>query len=495
MGDMRRTSLLLLAALLLTPAALAQTVAASKIIIRCALSSRLSGPTDTVIYRDCDDGVTYISRGGGAFQEFDAAGGGGGSGTVTSIGVSVPAAFSVTASPVTTSGSIAIGLQAQTANLIWAGPANGAAATPAFRALVSDDIPTLAQAKITSLVADLAAKAASVHGHATSDVTGLDAALGGKAPTSHAHAEADVTNLVSDLAAKVPTARTISTTAPLSGGGDLSANRTLSVAAATTAAVGVVELATDGEVAASVAVQGNDARLSNARTPTAHVHVIADTTSLQASLDTKAATSHNHDGSYEPAGGIATHAAAADPHTGYQREAEKAAANGYASLDGTGKVPSAQLPPSGSDPWTYLVLAADFTTSSATAVDVTGLAFTPAANLRYQVEAVLFTRTATATVGPRPGVAWPTGLTDGVATVRQTSAAATEVLQFGNSSAAVLAPVGGVPTTTGSWPASIGVTMIVGASPSGAFRVQLASETAATNVIAKAGSFLRYRVY
>ena len=39
---------------------------------------------------------------------------------------------------------------------------------------------------------------------------------------------------------------------------------------ATTTALGVVELATDGESAANVAVQGNDARMSNARTPTAH---------------------------------------------------------------------------------------------------------------------------------------------------------------------------------------------------------------------------------
>ncbi|HJS44148.1 MAG TPA: hypothetical protein VJ755_11795, partial [Gemmatimonadales bacterium] len=41
---------------------------------------------------------------------------------------------------------------------------------------------------------------------------------------------------------------------------------------------------------------------------------------------------------------ISTHAAAADPHTVYQKESEKAVANGYASLDATGKVPSAQLP-------------------------------------------------------------------------------------------------------------------------------------------------------
>jgi hypothetical protein len=39
---------------------------------------------------------------------------------------------------------------------------------------------------------------------------------------------------------------------------------------ATTTAQGIVELATDGETASGVVVQGNDSRLSNARTPTAH---------------------------------------------------------------------------------------------------------------------------------------------------------------------------------------------------------------------------------
>ncbi len=51
--------------------------------------------------------------------------------------------------------------------------------------------------------------------------------------------------------------------------------------------------------------------------------------------------------SFEPAGtaasAVAAHAAAADPHTGYQRESEKAAASGYASLDGNTRVPTAQL--------------------------------------------------------------------------------------------------------------------------------------------------------
>jgi hypothetical protein len=87
------------------------------------------------------------------------------------------------------------------------------------------------------------------------------------------------TQLDTALNLKVDTSRTINTTSPLSGGGDLSADRTLSVSAATTTTTGVVELATDGENAASVVVQGNDARLSDSRTPLSHVHAAADVTS------------------------------------------------------------------------------------------------------------------------------------------------------------------------------------------------------------------------
>ena len=41
---------------------------------------------------------------------------------------------------------------------------------------------------------------------------------------------------------------------------------------------------------------------------------------------------------------LVAHCAAADPHTIYQKESEKGAANGYAGLDANGKVPAAQLP-------------------------------------------------------------------------------------------------------------------------------------------------------
>lgn len=46
---------------------------------------------------------------------------------------------------------------------------------------------------------------------------------------------------------------------------------------------------------------------------------------------------------FEAAGAVATHAALADPHTVYQKESEKGAANGYASLGAGGLVPMSQI--------------------------------------------------------------------------------------------------------------------------------------------------------
>ncbi len=68
---------------------------------------------------------------------------GAGSGTVTSVALALPAIFTVTNSPVTTSGTLTGTLATQAANLVWAGPTTGAAAAPTFRSLVAADIPSL----------------------------------------------------------------------------------------------------------------------------------------------------------------------------------------------------------------------------------------------------------------------------------------------------------------------------------------------------------------
>jgi len=64
------------------------------------------------------------------------------SGTVTSIALSMPSIFSVSGSPITTSGTLAASLATQSANTILAGPTSGAATAPTFRSLVASDIPT-----------------------------------------------------------------------------------------------------------------------------------------------------------------------------------------------------------------------------------------------------------------------------------------------------------------------------------------------------------------
>lgn len=80
---------------------------------------------------------------------------------------------------------------------------------------------------ITDLSTTLAAKASTAHSHIVGDVTGLQSALDGKADASHTHTAAAITDLSTTLAAYAPTARQITGTGSLSGGGDLSADRSL----------------------------------------------------------------------------------------------------------------------------------------------------------------------------------------------------------------------------------------------------------------------------
>lgn len=70
-----------------------------------------------------------------------------GTGSVTSVGLSLPSIFSVSGSPVTTSGTLTGTLATQTANTIFAGPTSGGAAAPTFRSLVAADINSLAWVK------------------------------------------------------------------------------------------------------------------------------------------------------------------------------------------------------------------------------------------------------------------------------------------------------------------------------------------------------------
>lgn len=66
-----------------------------------------------------------------------------GLGSVSSVALAAPNVFSISGSPVTTTGTLTLSMANQSANRVWAGPSTGSAAAPTFRALVAADIPDL----------------------------------------------------------------------------------------------------------------------------------------------------------------------------------------------------------------------------------------------------------------------------------------------------------------------------------------------------------------
>lgn len=114
----------------------AQTISGNKTFTG---SVNLTGAVATAATQASNDNSTKVAT--TAFVQ--AAIAGFGVGTVTSVGLSLPNIFSVSGSPVTTSGTLTGTLATQSANYVWAGPTTGSAAAPAFRALVAGDIPDL----------------------------------------------------------------------------------------------------------------------------------------------------------------------------------------------------------------------------------------------------------------------------------------------------------------------------------------------------------------
>ena len=108
-----------------------------------------------------------------------------GVGTVTSVGMTVPAIFSLSTPTITSSGTFALTLANQTSRQVFIAPNGGG--IPAFRGVESDDLPSLAISKITGLQTALDGKLAT-GGTATlaTNVTGIVALANGGTGGSNA---------------------------------------------------------------------------------------------------------------------------------------------------------------------------------------------------------------------------------------------------------------------------------------------------------------------
>jgi len=98
-------------------------------------------------------------------------------GTVTSIGLSIPGSvlYTVSGSPVTGSGTLTMTPNTQAPNTIFAGPATGSTAVaPTFRAMVSADLPSSIAANTSGTAANLSGTPALPNGTTGTTQTALD---------------------------------------------------------------------------------------------------------------------------------------------------------------------------------------------------------------------------------------------------------------------------------------------------------------------------------
>jgi hypothetical protein len=169
----------------------------------------------------------------------------------------------------------------------------------------------------------------STHTHAIADTTGLETALLGKASAAHTHPLSDLTTSGATTgqvatfngSAWVPQ----SPSSGVTSYNDLTnvpstfppSTHTHAAADITTGTLALARIPT-GTTSTTVCI-GNDSRLSDARTPTAHTHPLEDVTGLETALDGKQAS-----GSYVTTSGgitaiavVATMPGTPDPTTLY----------------------------------------------------------------------------------------------------------------------------------------------------------------------------------
>lgn len=161
-------------------------------------------------------------------------------------------------------------------------------------------------------------------------------------PSTHTHAQSDITNLVTDLAAKIPATEkgAASGVATLDGSGKVPTSQLPAMGGTGDMLKSTYDTDNDGVVdSAAAAPWAGITGKPSTFTPATHTHAQSDITNLVTDLAGKASTTHTH--AQSDVTGLVTALA------GKVDTSLLGAVSGVATLDGSGKVPLAQLPPMG----------------------------------------------------------------------------------------------------------------------------------------------------
>ena len=206
-------------------------------------------------------------------------------GTVRSVGLTFAPSglFSVSGSPVTNSGTLAVSVNFQSPNTVYAGPASGVSAGPVTaRALVPADLPNVVWTSQndgagTGLDSDLLDgqhgtfylyRSNHVGTIDWSNVSGTPTTRGGYGITDVPLTSEFLSHVVSEVGAH-----------GMSAWGASFVKSTSQAVARTNLGLGTVatlNVAASGNAASGEVVKGNDTRLTDSRTPTSHTHPVAD---------------------------------------------------------------------------------------------------------------------------------------------------------------------------------------------------------------------------
>lgn len=183
-----------------------------------------------------------------------------------SVGLSVPAPFSVSGSPVTSSGTLAVSVSNQVEKTFWAGPVSGANAPPGFRAIQLTDLPS----GIPSTT--LGGQSNAYFLNRTNHIgTQAFSTLHSTPTTRSGYGITDVPTY-SDLAAHT---NLTAGAHGISSFGATLVDDANAATARTTLGLGsgaILNVASSGDAASGELVKGDDTRLTDPRDPTDHDH-------------------------------------------------------------------------------------------------------------------------------------------------------------------------------------------------------------------------------